>query len=349
MYVQFYLRQLPECKDNLKTHVLRNMHRNEDIWSFSCSCKEFPSCTLCFNDGCGLMKHIDSVVQHHVSDGPTEAAEKDVWQDTSAGHRHHDRECLRICWPFYFMYSIQWYDNIALLNCFSDLTKLLFVCSTRHVSFWLCVLPSGWVNQERKRLYCLNYKIWRGSDKFLFFSNSGRISAWLCCFASCKSCLLPGKLLVSPLIFNINREKYINFCLMYFAGTVSHISLLSGLPFHFWNSILIVLKKNMWMCDGCDFLLQGGNMQVAGYRLEVKPWWRLKVQAGWRLIAHIFLCCCHCSCFKWNGAGLFAKLTWTDPESLWLHLLHIYLCTQHCFFGRQTDFFKCFCVWFLLH
>lgn len=34
------------------------------------------------------------------------------------------------------------------------------------------------------------------------------------------------------------------------------------------------------MCDVCDFLLQGGNMQVAGYRLEVKPWWRLKVQAG---------------------------------------------------------------------
>lgn len=37
------------------------------------------------------------------------------------------------------------------------------------------------------------------------------------------------------------------------------------------------------------FALQGRNMQVTRNCREVKPWWRLKVWAGWRLIADVLL------------------------------------------------------------
>lgn len=60
----------------------------------------FSTWRLCMNDNCWLMKHTDSVVQHHVPDGPSEAAEKDVWQDTSAGHHHHACEYIKVCCSF---------------------------------------------------------------------------------------------------------------------------------------------------------------------------------------------------------------------------------------------------------
>lgn len=145
------------------------------------------------------MKHSDSVLQHHVPDGPSEAAEKDVWQDSSAGHHHHDCEWSMLIILFYKSHKMIWHVM--------DLTKPLFVCSARRVSFWPCAPPSGWVNQERKKRYCSNYKMPSGADKFLFYSYSGRISAWLCCFASCKSCLLPGKLPVSSLIITLIEKK----------------------------------------------------------------------------------------------------------------------------------------------
>lgn len=37
----------------------------------------------------------DPVQQHHVSDGATEAVEKDVRQNKSAGHHNYDSECTK--------------------------------------------------------------------------------------------------------------------------------------------------------------------------------------------------------------------------------------------------------------
>lgn len=101
----------------------------------------------------------DSTVQHHVPDGPCEAAEKYVWQDTSAGHRHHACECIKICCSFNLLYlslicTIRWYvdvnyhviDWIKPLRMFSNLSYLF-----HQTCLVLTLCAAFWVGEPRKK------------------------------------------------------------------------------------------------------------------------------------------------------------------------------------------------------
>lgn len=150
-----------------------------------------------------------------------------------------------------------------------------------------------------------------------FFPNSGRISAWLCCFVSCKSCRSPGKHPAPFWLLNkLTNGKKPNACLICFAGTVCHTSHLSGLPFSFFKFtfqfkswISETMTVLMMMCCQCGSVIADLLSRDAICKLIAlvfkwpPPRWRLKTWADEDLL-RLFFCCCWVFCLFKRGWSL---------------------------------------------
>lgn len=98
----------------------------------------------------------DHVQQLYLSDGATEAAQKDVWQNKSTGHHYYDSKCTVTDFYFYFV-TISPYTSSTSVSLSSldkglvaTVNRFCFVVNSmcpihrfRLALFWLSAPPSG--------------------------------------------------------------------------------------------------------------------------------------------------------------------------------------------------------------
>lgn len=169
--------------------------------------------------------------------------------------------------------------------------------------------PSGWVSllQEPQLSLLLRTALIIDSKVFLvFFPHSGRTLGSLCCFASCKSCLFPGK---SQFYLNFN-EDCLSLKAMFDTGVfciqvqpvvhpiceVCHFNSISGDVWRHQCSESKCHWKPVWFMW---IALQGGNTEDGGYvhkvslvRAEGSAWMKRRGQVSYRSYWNNLECDC---------------------------------------------------------